>query len=117
MQSFYVWIICLTKAYEQQINSALLNAGYGVFSLAADGKVVTPGRDSSVVLAYRLDKIGEDTTYEAVYNLVVAILTKLNVRFHSVILTKPCYCVWTGSNFDLSDPDTLFVPPKKDMLN
>jgi len=117
MNSFFLWLVVLTKEYEQQITHALINSGYSVTALSIDGKVLAPAKNASAMLAYSLVKTGDNVSYQTVYNDVSMMMSKLAIRCFACVLTHQTLGTWSGANFDLSNVDEIVSPPSKDMLN
>ncbi len=112
-----LWIVALTPSYEQIITSEMVNLGWDVTALSADGKVNSypESKNSGAILCYRIcDPKGH--LCQDVLSKIEKILSKNKMLYFSLILNEASgYCSWFGSNIHY--PEAKKPPPKPTTLN
>ena len=112
MYIYYCWVTALLPDYQDSIIAGLVRRGYMVGPAGKDGKVssVTPGCPS-VLIALSVYKADDAVTATTIYNDMVAILTEINARYYSVIVSLSHEATWIGSNFSLPAKKKSEPPP------
>jgi len=124
MYIYYCWVTALLPDYQNGIIAGLVKHGYMVGPAAKDGKVasITAGCPS-VLIALSVYKADESVTATTIYDDMVVILTEMNARYYSVIVSLSHEATWVGSNFSIpakkkaEPPPVPSAPGKKNEVN
>lgn len=112
MYIYYCWVTALLPAYQDGIIAGLVRRGYMVGPAGKDGKVasITEGCPS-VLIALSVYKAEEAVTANTIYEDMLAILTEMNARYYSLIISLSHEATWVGSNFSIPAKKKAEPPP------
>jgi hypothetical protein len=112
MYIYYCWVTALLPDYQDSIIAGLVRRGYMVGPAAKDGKVasITEG-NPSVLFAFSVYKAEQEVTATAIYDDMVGILTEMNAKYYSVIVSLSHEATWIGSNFSIPAKKKVEPPP------
>jgi hypothetical protein len=122
---YYCWLTVLIPDYQDAIITGLVKKGYMVGAAAKDGQAIfaPPDRPPSTLIALSIyhsnPAVEAKADSHAVYRDVFDIMTEMNAKFFSIIVSLSADCAWYGANFSLpnlavKEPDPVPIPnPKK----
>jgi len=121
MYIYYCWITALSAAYQDAIIAGLVKHGYMVGPAAKDGVLsIVKENCPSVLIALSVYKAETESTPLQIYDDIVQILTEINAKYYSVVISLSHAASWGGPNFSLplkkkAEPPP--VPGKKNEAN
>ena len=112
MYIYYCWITALLPSYQDKIIAGMVKRGYMIGPAAKDGKVTTAAENNpAALIAISVYNSNEETNVNKVYEDVVAVLTEMQARYYSVIVSHSYEATWAGSNFSLPVKTGKGPPP------
>ena len=97
---YHIWITALLAVYESKIVQKLVAKGYVISSAATDKITMTTENGASAIIGLR---VSSGKTCQQIYDDVVEILTSIDAKFYSVIISEFSQnSMWAGSNIILS---------------
>lgn len=101
--TFYVWVTAVSDAYTEQLVGRLCRRGWRVGAL---GNVLSLRNEDNLATVVALsitklvtdDKPDSQLTEAKALSEVQDVLKRLNVRYYSIVLARPCGCTWMMGN-------------------
>lgn len=95
MKTYHVWITLYKSSHDSKIINGLVLKGYVVS--AANGKTTTTADNNYQLMALRVEK--DDADAKLLYDDVSFVLTNLNTRYCSVVISEYTQeSAWCGTN-------------------
>jgi len=116
MQEFHVWITALTKSYEPELTSRLLNRGYTLTASSSAGKVNTDTYNSVPLFALKVSKNG--ATSATIYDDISVVLLEMKAYYYSLIISEASdQARWTSTNINFQNPFPSMIQQKTKEIN
>jgi hypothetical protein len=112
MYIYYCWVTALLPNYQDGIIAGMAKLGYMVGPAAKDGKIALVKENCpSVLIALSVYKAEEEVDANKIYKDIEAVLTDMNARYYSVIVSLSHEAAWVGSNFSIPVKKKVEPPP------
>jgi hypothetical protein len=122
MYIYYCWITALLPNYQDAIIAGFVKKGYMVGPAAKDGVLsLTKENCPAVLIALSLYKAEGELTPMQIYDDVTQLLTEINAKYYSIVISLSHDASWGGPNFSIplkkkAEPPPL-PPGKKNEVN
>ena len=112
MYIYYVWVTAMLQSDQDKIIAGLVRRGYMVGPAAKDGKVsCTAEGCPAVLISLSVYKQEEEIDVKKVYEDTLNVLTEINSRYYSVVISLSHEATWVGPNFSLKAKEKTEPPP------
>lgn len=112
MYIYYCWVTALMPSYQDGIIAGLVKRGYMVGPAAKDGVLsIVKENCPAVLIALSVYKAETETTPLQVYDDLILVLTEMNAKYYSVVISLSHEASWGGPNFSIPVKKKAEPPP------